>query len=416
MAAGTLVLRDGIALVGESLEAREFGSLVVTDGMIAEITPPGSAPSAGRHVELADQYVMPGLIDAHVHFDLVAGLRPYAHWDEHPLRRSLGLARNGLTALRHGITTVRDLGCADDTVIQYAQLTEAGQVLGPAVVAAGRWVCMTGGHGWQHGRQADGADDVRKAVREQIRAGAGVIKLMATGGLSTPGSPHAAELTAAELSAGVDEAHKAGLRVAAHAHAAAGIRAALAAGVDSIEHGAFLGDAELAEMRRRDTFLVPTVVAVENVRPGSGIDPDVVRKTEAAREVFHASIARAIAAGVRLAAGTDAGTALNPIGPSLLGEIGLYAKLGASNIAALLAATVTAGQLVGGGQGVIEPGRPADLLILPRDPVADLAVLGELSGVVAGGRLLGTAELDTAAGVLLAGPATPERAGAVMAS
>jgi imidazolonepropionase-like amidohydrolase len=404
LAAETLVLRNGIALAGERLEEREFGSLVITGGVIEEITPPGSAPPAGRQVDLAGRYVMPGLIDAHVHFDLVAGIKPYAHWDEHPLRRSLGLARNGLTALRYGITTVRDLGCADDTVIEYARLTAAGQLLGPAVIAAGRWVCMTGGHGWEYGRQADGEAEVRKAVREQIRAGAGVIKLMATGGLSTPGSPHAAELTVAELSAGVDEAHKAGLRVAAHAHAAAGIRAALAAGTDSIEHGAFLGDAELADMRRRDTFLVPTVVAVENVRPGSGIDPDVVRKTEAAREVFQASIASAIAAGVRIAAGTDAGTALNPVGPSLLGEIGLYARLGASNTDALLAATVTAGQLVGDGRGIIEPGHPADLLVLPRSPVADLGVLREISAVIARGRLLAAAELDTAAAALPGGP------------
>ena len=117
---------------------------------------------------------------------------------------------------------------------------------------------------------------------------------MATGGMSTPGSPHSAELTAEELAVGVDEAHKAGLRVAAHAHAAAGIRAALAAGVDSIEHGAFMGEDELAEMRQRGTFLVPTVVAVENVRPGSGIDPDVIAKTDAARKTFHANTATAL--------------------------------------------------------------------------------------------------------------------------
>jgi imidazolonepropionase-like amidohydrolase len=395
---GSLVLRNGVALTGEGLDETPFGSLVISGGEIAEISPAGAAPApAGRDgIDLAGKYVIPGLIDAHVHLDLIAEIAPYAHWRRPPFERALGLAGNGLTALRHGITALRDLGCYDDAVIQYARLAESGRLLGPRVIAAGRWVCMTGGHGWEYGREADGEAEVRKAVREQIRAGAGVIKLMATGGLSTPGSPHAAELTEAELAAGTDEAHKAGLRVAAHAHAAAGIRAALAAGVDSVEHGAFLGDAELAEMRRRGTFLVPTAVAVENVRPGSGIDPDVISKTEAAREIFHANTARALGSGVWIAAGTDAGTALNPVGPSLLSELELYVRLGASTRDALAAATVHAGRLLGGGLGVIEPGHPADLVILNRNPAAGLGALSEISGVILRGRLLRPVDLDTA--------------------
>lgn len=393
---GPLVLRNGLALTGEGLEETAFGSLVISGGVIAEISSAAPAPASASEIDLAGKYVMPGLIDAHVHLDLIAETAPYAHWRRPPFERALGLAGNGLTALRHGITALRDLGCADDSVIQYARLAEHGRLLGPRVIAAGRWVCMTGGHGWEYGREADGEAEVRKAVREQIRAGAGVIKLMATGGLSTPGSPHSAELTSAELTAGADEAHKAGLRVAAHAHAAAGIRAALAAGVDSVEHGAFLGDAELAEMRRLGTFLVPTAVAVENVRPGSGIDPDVIEKTEAAREIFHANTAKALGSGVRIAAGTDAGTALNPVGTSLLSELKLYVQLGASTRDALAAATVHAGSLLGGGLGVIEPGRPADLLILSRNPVSDLDALNEISGVIIRGRLLRPEDLDTA--------------------
>jgi imidazolonepropionase-like amidohydrolase len=391
------VLRNGIALAGQALEERAFRALAVTDGVIAEISS-SAVPSDGRdELDLGGKFVVPGLIDAHVHLDLIAETSPYAHWRRPAFERALGLVGNGLTALRHGITTVRDLGCVDDAVIQYARLADSGRVVGPRVVAAGRWICMTGGHGWEYGREADGDADVRKAVREQIRAGARVVKLMATGGLSTPGSPHSAELTAPELAAGADEAHKAGLSVAAHAHSAAGIRAALAAGVDSIEHGAFMGRSELEEMQRRGTFLVPTVVAVENVRPGSGIDPDVVQKTEAARELFHASTAAAFRSGIRIAAGTDAGTAHNPVGPTLLSELKLYVRLGADNRTALAAATVHAGSLIGQDLGVIDAGRPADMLILDRNPLAGLDALGEIAGVISRGRLLDLRDLEAAA-------------------
>ena len=392
-----LVLRNGIALAGTGLQETAFRSLIIADGIIDEISASVVSPGGSRELDLAGKYVIPGLIDAHVHLDLRAELAPYEHWRRPAFERALGLLGNGLAALRHGITTLRDLGCVDDAVVQYARLADAGRLLGPRVVAACRWVCMTGGHGWEYGREADGESDVRKAVREQIRAGAGVVKLMATGGMSTPGSPHSAELTAEELAAAVDEAHKAGRRVAAHAHAAAGIRAALAAGVDSIEHGAFMGEGELAEMLQRGTFLVPTVVAVENVRPGSGIDPDVIAKTDTARKIFHASTATAIRSGVKIAAGTDAGTALNPVGPTLLEELKLYARLGADNMTALAAATVQAGALIGQDLGVLDAGRPADLLILNHNPLAGLDALKEIAGVILRGRLLDLDHLDAAA-------------------
>ena len=396
MTAAPLVLRNGTALAGPGLEVTPFGTLTVADGVIAEITRSGPASDGPGVLDLSGKYVLPGLIDAHVHLDLIAETTPYAHWRRPALERALGLVGNGFTALWHGITTLRDLGCVDHAVIQYARLADSGRVLGPRVIAAGRWVCMTGGHGWEYGREADGADEVRKAVREQVRAGAGVIKLMATGGLSAPGSPHAAELTVQEMAAGADEAHKAGLSVAAHAHSPAGIRAALAAGVDSIEHGAFMTGGELAEMSRRGTFLVPTAVAVEDVRPGSGIDPDVVAKTEAAREQFYASTAAALASGITVAAGTDAGTALNPVGPTLLKELQLYSRFGADNRTVLAAATVNAGRLVGQDLGVIEAGRPADMIILDRNPLDDLGALADVAGVISRGRLLDLRDLDAA--------------------
>jgi imidazolonepropionase-like amidohydrolase len=244
---------------------------------------------------------------------------------------------------------------------------------------------MTGGHGWEYGREADGPDEVRKAVREQVRSRASVIKLMATAGVSTPGNAESVELGRDELSVGVREAANAGLKVAAHALAAAGIRNAVDAGVASIEHAAFAGREEIALMREREVAVVPTLVAVMNVRPGSGVDDEVVAKTEAVRETFYRNVEAAIRAGVVIAAGTDAGTALNPLG-LLVDELKLYASMGLGAAGALKAATVTAGRLLGLPLGRIEPGTLADLVAVDDDPREDLERLRRPRLVIAAGR------------------------------
>jgi imidazolonepropionase-like amidohydrolase len=215
---------------------------------------------------------------------------------------------------------------------------------------------------------------------------------MATGGLSSPGNPQAGELSRAELAAGVAEAHRAGLPVAAHAHSSVGVIDALAAGVDTIEHGAFLDDEAIATLIATGTPLVPTISALKNVTPDSGVDPEALAKSQAALPRFEASIRAAITAGVRIAAGTDGGTALNPIG-ELVDELETYCRLGARPYDALLAATVHSGELVGGGLGQADVGRPAALLVLDEDPRTNLGVLRELSSVVIGERILPMAEL-----------------------
>jgi len=385
-AARPLIVRKARVVTGTTLEDTVEGDLLVQGGRIRQIGRVDLQTDASE-LDAEGGYVLPGLIDAHVHLGLVASLRPYAYWDTPASQRGLALYRNGLIGLVNGITSVRDLGAADYSVVEYGRLVEGDQVIGPRVVAAGRLIAMTGGHGWEWGRQADGPDDVRRAVREQIRGGAKVIKLMATGGLSTPGSPYSAELTVHELRAGVEEAHKAGLQAAAHAHNSAGVTASLEAGIDSIEHAALVEDAELIEMARRGTILVPTLTAIADVRAGAGLDPDVVAKTEAARPIFFERIRTAIAAGVEVAAGTDAGTALNPIG-RVVAEIEEYHRLGADVLRALRAATVVAGRLIGKDVGVIQPGAVADMIITPDDPRDDLAALRRLRWVVARGRVV----------------------------
>ena len=385
-----LILRNGIALLGEELRAEPFGSLVVRDGVITEVTAEQVVADGSPERELNGAFVLPGLIDCHVHFDLAAHPAPFLHWDRAPFVRSLTCFHNGLLALRAGITSVRDLGSVDRMTLDYARQVDSGELLGPRVLAAGRPITMTGGHCADYGRIADGPDAVRLAVREQLAAGAGVVKLMATGGISSPGNPGLPQLGVPELAAGIEEAHKAGVLVAAHAHAPEGIANAIEAGVDTIEHAAFANDDTYKLMIAAGVTLVPTVTALNPIADGIGIPKATVEKSLKAREIYRASTAAAIAAGVRIAAGTDAGTAFNPIG-GLLDELIMYVERGMTTTEALRAATVTAGSLVRrvGDDvrvGVVAVGARADLVVSERDPREGLEVLRRPVGVVLGGR------------------------------
>lgn len=382
-----LLLRGGAALWGAALEVTPFETLLVDRGRIAGLDVGAHAPEDALVVDLDGAYVLPGLIDCHVHFDLAGHPAAYEHWRAPALVRSLTALHNGLLALLRGITTVRDLGCLDHSVLEYSARVSAGQVVGPRVVAAGRGITTTGGHFSQYARVADGASAVRTAVREQIGAGAGVVKLMATGGISTPGDPGASQLTVEEMSVAVEEAHRRGLKVAAHAHSRDGVLAALEAGVDTIEHAAFADDETLHAMIAAEVTLVPTVSALSPIAPGLGIPAATVTKSLRARASYQDSTRRAIAAGVTIAAGTDAGTALNPIG-GLVDELALYVDLGMPASEAVRTATVTAGAVVGGGVGALEVTGPADLVVVGQPPADDLEALRRPTHVVSRGRLV----------------------------
>src|SRR5579871_466769 len=221
----------------------------VEDGRIAAVGR-GLPRDGAEVVQAAGRTLLPGLIDCHVHlaYDGRPGepINPVAPLPVYAWR----MANNARATLRAGFTTVRDLGAPQAVNCDLMRAVESGLVEGPRVVAAGRMITMTGGHGWPIGREADGADEVRKAVREQLKAGARTIKLMASGGVMTPGvDPRSPQLGLDELSAGVEEAHKAGVKTASHAQAAAGIRNAVFAGIDSIEHGIYLEDEVIEEMK-----------------------------------------------------------------------------------------------------------------------------------------------------------------------
>jgi imidazolonepropionase-like amidohydrolase len=247
------------------------------------------------------------------------------------------------------------------------------------VIPSGRVVTMTGGHGWWIGREADGVDAVRRATRENLRAGAGSIKLMATGGMMTGGRQAGQpQLTVDEMTAAVEEAHKRGAPVAAHAESRIGILNAVRAGVDSVEHG-HGGDQEAIDlMLERGTALVPTILSDRRIIDhgvAAGIPDFVVEQCEALHDSLVVFLQAAIKAGVRIAAGNDGGAPLVPVG-DMVGELELYVAHGMDPQAALASATTVTAHLFGlSDVGLLEAGHVADLLVVDDDPLASISAL-----------------------------------------
>ena len=358
--------------------------IVVEGGSISDIRPMSDFPDIpdGEVVDVAGRTVMPGMIDCHVHLSIDGDADPIAQVVSDTAAMSvLRMARNAERTLAAGVTTVRDLGAKDHIDISFRRALDEGlATAAPRLILSGQPVTMTGGHCWQFGRQADGADDVRRAAREQIRAGADCVKLMATGGILTQGNEiGAAQLEEAEMRAAIEEADKAGKLTAVHAHGASGIKNGIRAGVQSVEHAYFLDDEGIDLMLKRDVWLVPTAAAVDLVvRNGvdSGIQPDVVEKAEAAIESQRASCARALRSGVRVAMGTDVGTPWNRHGENAQ-ELVALVSLGMSPMDAIQATTIRGAELLGLSDrlGTVEAGKTADILVVDGDPLEDISIL-----------------------------------------
>ena len=358
--------------------------IVVEGGSISDIRPMSDFPATpdGTVMDVTGRTVMPGMIDCHVHLSIDGDADPIAQVVSDTAAMSvLRMARNAERTLAAGVTTVRDLGAKDHIDISFRRALDEGlATAAPRLILSGQPVTMTGGHCWQFGRQADGADDVRRAAREQIRAGADCVKLMATGGILTQGNEiGAAQLEEAEMRAAIEEADKAGKLTAVHAHGASGIKNGIRAGVQSVEHAYFLDDEGIDLMLKRDVWLVPTAAAVDLVvRNGvdTGIPPDVVEKAEAAIESQRASCARALRSGVRVAMGTDAGTPWNRHGENAQ-ELAALVSLGMGPMDAIRATTIRGAELLGLSDrlGTVEVGKAADILVVDGDPLEDISVL-----------------------------------------
>jgi len=386
-----LVLIGGSLIDGTGAEPVNGRAVVVDNGRIAAVVSDAQAPR-GERVDLAGHTLLPGLINCHVHLCLGAEADPVRPLRDEPLGvtviKALLRARESVEA---GVTTVRDLGGRDYAEMSVRRAIHEGWAPGPRILAAGKAICMTGGHGWWVGREADGPDDSRRAVREQLKAGADVIKLIATGGVMTPGvEPGASQLTPDEMRAAIDEARKAGRRTAAHAQGSSGIADAVDAGITTIEHGIFLTEEIVARMRTRGTYLVATLNAPAAISAGglaAGIPDYMVRKSDAVVPAHIASFQLARRAGVPIAAGSDAGTPLNRHG-DYPAELELMVKYGMTPLEAIRAATSTAAEALGLGAetGRVAPGLAADLIAVAGQPAERIQALGNVRMVLARGR------------------------------
>jgi imidazolonepropionase-like amidohydrolase len=388
------IFRNGQIFDGRG---RFFSGYIVVEGERIAKVGRGSGPSGSKgtaETDLQGHTLLPGIIDCHVHLFLDGSPDPtqtLAHEADAIL--ILKSAANALHTLLSGITTVRDLGARNQGNIHLRNAINLGIVPGPRILACGEPVCMTGGHGWPMGREADGEYEVRKAVREQLKAGADVVKLMATGGVMTPGvQAGAVQLGYEELRAGVEEAHNAGRLTASHVQGKQGLKNALKAGVDSIEHGIFLDDETIEILVLQKIFLVPTLSAPHNIIKNGiakGIPAWAIEKTEQVADAHMASARKALQGGVNMAMGTDAGTPFNLHGDNLQ-ELELLVEIGMSPGQALTAATRTAAQVLGLEKeiGTIEEGKLADVIVVDGNPLNDIKVLqkNNIVAIMKGGK------------------------------
>jgi imidazolonepropionase-like amidohydrolase len=389
----TLVLVGASLIDGSGAEPVRGRAVVVERDRITQVVDDARAPR-GRRIDLSGCTLLPGLINCHVHLCFGAEADPVrAMRDEPYALTALKVLRRAQETVEAGVTTVRDLGGRDYAEFAVRRAVAEGLFPGPRILGAGRPVCMTGGHGNAIGREADGPDDARKAVREQLKAGADVIKLIATGGVMTPGvEPGSPQLTLEEMRAAIEEATKAGRRTAAHAQGSTGIADAIEAGITTIEHGIFLTDEIVAAMKRKGVFLVATLAAPAAISAGglaAGIPDYMVRKSDAVVTAHVASFRRAHEAGARIAAGADSGTPLNPHG-SLLPELDLMVKYGMTPLEAIRSATSVAAEALGLGSetGRVAEGHAADLLAVTGDPVERIGALGDVQLVLARGAII----------------------------
>ena len=385
----TLIAFQNITLIdGTGHEPLANATVAVRDGRIVYA---GKAkkwqPSLEEDIlnlDFAGKYLLPGLIDCHVH--LSGSGEPDSQFKVDDGAMALKILNNARRNLAAGITTVRDLGGWNELEFSVRRALRRGEFCGARLMLAGRFICITeSGADYYEGmyRIADGVEEVRKAAREQIRNGADLVKLGVTGAvLVEDGVPGATHFNADEIRVAVEEAAKFGKRVAAHAHGIDGIRKAVLAGVHSIEHGTFLyqDPKVIQEMVRRGTYLIPTLKAGVDVIDGdrTKLPQWIVDKSIETQEAAERSLDLAYKAGVAIAMGSDAGTPLNYHGANGL-EIYHMQRAGMKPMDALVSATSGAAKALGweAQVGSVEEGKAADLLVMDENPLDDLKKLGD---------------------------------------
>jgi len=400
--AGRLLDRPGKPPRGPSTIMVSGGRIIdVADGLV----PP---PAGAALIDLSGRFVLPGLIDSHVHLDSDAGGNAalIEEVTEDAPRKTLRTLANARKTLEAGFTTVRNLGDGSGATLAIRDAAARGEIAAPRIVDAGRSISTTSGHmdstlGLAEDLHAavpqdnlcDGVESCRRAVRIQIRRGVDVIKIATTGGVNSRiGAGLGRQIFDDEVKALVDTAHLYGKKVAVHAHGADGINIALAAGADSIEHGTLMDDESLRLFKAGRAFYVPTLSTVNGYLERIAADPnayapDVRAKIDWRISITGKALARAYPAGVRIAFGTDAGVSKHGRNAD---EFELMVKHGMPAAAAIEAATVNAAELLGltSEVGTIERGKSADLIAVQGDPLADVRTLKRVGFVMARGRVV----------------------------
>ncbi|MCU1486680.1 MAG: amidohydrolase [Actinomycetia bacterium] len=379
------------------------GDLLIEGERIVEVAPT-TVPADAEVIDLGDVTLLPGLMDMELNL-LMGGpdhTSPLVAVQDDPAVKTLRAVANARRTLRSGFTTVRNLGLFVQTGgllldVALKRAIDSGWIDGPRIVPAGHAISPTGGHldptmfqrlgpGIMHltieEGIANGVDEVRKAVRYQIKYGAKVIKVVASGGvMSHTGPAGAQQYSNEELAAIADEAHRAGLKVAAHCHGDTAIRNAIEAGIDCIEHGSLASDETLDLMKERGTFLVATTYLADGMDT-SHADPELQAK---AAEVFpraRATISKAIEKGVKVACGTDAPAI--PHGRNAKELIALVQR-GMSPLQAIRSATTVSAELIDADWGRLEAGLYADVIAVPGDVLTDITVTEDIRFVMKGG-------------------------------
>lgn len=400
-----------LAVPGGPVQAER--TIIIRDGIVESVTP-GFVPASEIGVsgddnvtlhDLKDQFVLPGLIDGHVHltFENNPAMRLDAvqFSDADRAIKAAGFARKTLMA---GFTTVRDVGATSgDAIFALRDGIARGDIVGPRIFASGSTISVTGGHGdgtqgysdeiavvLHHSGVCDGAGDCRRAVREQVRRGADHIKLTATAGvLSNTAAGLDQQFFDDELTAIMDSAHTMGRRVTAHAHGVDGINAALRAGVDSIEHGTYLDNESIRLFKRNGAYLVPTLLAGATVvewaeDPASFLLPPQRAKALQVGPQMSDMAARAHQGGVKISFGTDSGVSRHGDNAR---EFALLVDAGMTPMEAIISATITGAENLGKADmlGMLTPGKAGDLIAVEGDPLTDITELEDVDFVMKGG-------------------------------
>ncbi len=376
---------------GTGAGPRPATTVVWEGARIAWVGPDDDADLAGATVvDAGGGALLPGLIDSHVHLCLEPtpeGVEKVA--TEPTARLAIRSATAAKRLLDAGVTTARDMGSREGVAIEVAAAQRSGWMIGARVLAAGRGITPPGGHGWMIGVEADGPDAVRAAVRDEVERGADVVKIFPTGGVLGSGA-HGFQVTMSleEVAAAVDEAHARGRIVGAHVHGAEGVDLVLEAGVDTVEHGTGVTAEQATRMAAAGVALVPTLAAVDAIaRHESELPEALVARAREVLEVAAAGVERAIAAGVTVLPGTDAGTPFNPPG-ALVKEMELLAGLGLGSAGVLEAATSRAAAVLRQeALGSVDSGQAADLVLVTGNPVDDLQTLASPRIVIQDGKM-----------------------------